>query len=372
MDNVIEFSCISNIEQEAAAWLVMLDSDTSLTPRQHKELQQWMARSPVHRDELERLAELWGMLNILTVLAVPLEKHKQSLIRRAAHALRRQAREWVSAVNPARTATAALVLGLGLVLLTNYLQQPAFDASNGLYQTGLGEQRTTVLIDNSSILLNTNSQVRVDYSDSVRKITLIKGEAHFNVAPNKKIPFQVYAGDGLVQAVGTAFTVYLQDDESVKVTVTEGTVKVLGETSLDNTQEVANPIDLPTLHAGQVGTLERVPTATETKAGQSLKKTSYRQTLESIDSHELDRQLAWHKGLVMFAGETLQQVVHEISRYSGLNIQITDPALSQLKIGGQFRIGETEAMFNVLESNFNIQISHLPGGQISLSAGQQH
>lgn len=72
----------------------------------------------------------------------------------------------------------------------------------------------------------------------------------------------------------------------------------------------------------------------------------------------------------MFAGETLEQVVHEISRYSEQTIRITDPNLRQLKIGGQFRIGQTQAMFDVLESNFNIQVSHLDNGHITLSAGQ--
>ena len=72
----------------------------------------------------------------------------------------------------------------------------------------------------------------------------------------------------------------------------------------------------------------------------------------------------------MFAGETLEQVVQEISRYSELNIQITDPSLKTLKIGGQFRIGEINAMFDVLESNFNIQVNQLTNGQVTLSQGQ--
>lgn len=375
MDNVLEFSGNNSIEHEAATWMVILDGDSELTSSERAELQRWMARSPAHRDELERLAELWGMLNVLTVLAVPMDEHKLSLGQRISQQINNQITGLTAIFSPARGIATAAILGLGIIVFATYFQAPAFTETNGLYQTALGEQSTTVLSDNSSILLNTNSQVRVEYSDQTRKIILLQGEAHFDVAPNKKIPFQVYAGDGLVQAVGTAFTVYLKEDEVVKVTVTEGKVKVLGET-YDKPQQHASelgkepsetqskPVDLATLKAGQVATLERMSLQPKNKA-------RFLQTLESIDQKELDRQLAWHRGLVMFAGETLEQVVYEISRYSDLKIQIADPKLRQLKIGGQFRIGQTEAMFDVLESNFNIHIRRLQSGQIVLSSGQQ-
>ena len=74
MDNILEFPDSSLIEKEAATWMVLLDGDQPLSPAQRTQLQQWMATSPNHREELERLAELWGLLNVLTVLAVPLEK----------------------------------------------------------------------------------------------------------------------------------------------------------------------------------------------------------------------------------------------------------------------------------------------------------
>lgn len=284
-------------------------------------------------------------------------------------------------MNPGRGIAAALTLALGITLYISYDQQPAFDSSNGLYQTAVGQQSTTVLSDNSRIILNTNSQVRVEYSDQGRKIVLLQGEAHFDVAKNKKIPFQVYAGDGLVQAVGTAFTVYLQQDAVVKVTVTEGKVKVLGEPDTTNQQQAngsdpaaqATPtLDLATLKAGQVGTLERVQPAENDTTGQGKNHARYLQTMQTISKPELDRQLAWHRGLVMFAGETLEQVVAEISRYSDLTINITDPNLRSLKIGGQFRIGETQAMFDVLESNFNISINRQSNGDISLASGPSH
>ena len=379
MDNILEFPDSSLIEKEAATWMVLLDGDQPLSPTQRAELQQWMATSPIHREELERLAELWGLLNVLTVLAVPLEKTQPNLTQRLVQTVKQPLATVNAAVSSTRAIAAAALLGIGIMVLTTYLQPAEFNASNGLYQTAIGQQTTTILSDNSSIMLNTNSKVRVEYSDDIRKIYLLEGEAHFDVAHNKNIPFQVYAGDGLVQAIGTAFTVYLQQDEVVKVTVTEGKVKVMGEplanSSQQNMPQQTNPpVDLATLKAGQIGTLERVATNSSQNNGnpnsQPHNKASFLQTLQSIDKQELDRQLAWHSGLVMFSGETLEQVVQEISRYSELSIQITDPNLKTLKIGGQFRIGQTNAMFDVLESNFNIQVTHLANGQVQLSRAE--
>ena len=93
------------------------------------------------------------------------------------------------------------------------------------YSTAIGKQQLITLNDGSTVLLNTNSQIKVDYSDQARNITLVKGQAHFDVMPNPNQPFNVYAGTGLVKAVGTAFSVYLQP-EIIEVTVTEGTVEL--------------------------------------------------------------------------------------------------------------------------------------------------
>ena len=51
----------------------------------------------------------------------------------------------------------------------------------------------------------------------------VQGEVHFEVSPDKSRPFEVYAGNRLVRAVGTAFSVRL-DKDRVRVVVSEGIV----------------------------------------------------------------------------------------------------------------------------------------------------
>src|SRR5262245_10203515 len=72
MGTIVEFPDRSELAEEAAAWLIRLDGDMPLSSEERVALGQWMRRSRVHREELENLAVLWGRMNVLTELAVPL------------------------------------------------------------------------------------------------------------------------------------------------------------------------------------------------------------------------------------------------------------------------------------------------------------
>ena len=58
----------------------------------------------------------------------------------------------------------------------------------------------------------------------------------------------------------------------------------------------------------------------------------------------------------------------EVSRHTPIVIEVTDPKLKKLRIGGQFQAGETDALFDVLESGFGIKINRLSEGHVQLNA----
>ena len=72
MNRLVEFPDRRLLDEEAAEWLIRLDADASPCPEDLRELAEWLQRSPAHRDRLTRLATLWGRMNVLTELAVPL------------------------------------------------------------------------------------------------------------------------------------------------------------------------------------------------------------------------------------------------------------------------------------------------------------
>ena len=54
--------------------------------------------------------------------------------------------------------------------------------------------------------------------------------------------------------------------------------------------------------------------------------------LTSSASHlKKNHPLAWRKGLIIFSGESLEQVIAEISRYTPVQIEIVNPELRQYR-----------------------------------------
>ena len=213
---------------------------------------------------------------------------------------------------------------------------------------------------------------------------LLQGEALFTVTKDAGQPFRVYAGNGRIQAIGTAFSVYLKGAD-VQVTVTEGRVALA---SLEPSRPKAEQppaiagtrhdgaasdetIDdewvelLGTLSAGQVATI-RSPTE-ETSAADSASLA----TVKPLSPPELAERLAWRDGILMFSGDSLEDVVKEVSRYTTVSIEIPEPAIRQMRIGGRFPVGETEVMLAALESNFNVRVTRLGPNRVVLTAADQ-
>lgn len=341
-------SSSNKIRQEACEWIARLH-DSEPSARKRAELKKWVQQSPTHKAELQSLAKMWGELDILTELAVPVEMPRQSgRSMRAAlvHLITRKA-----AIGG--FATAALVLLIAVVW------QPLNDSDDSAllstsYRTAIGEQKLVMLPDKSTALLNTNSQLTVDYTDESRNVYLTLGEAHFDVAKNPDQPFLVFVGNGVVRAVGTAFSVRLKSN-LVDVTVVEGSVQIntiaatLGTNSFQ-VDEISSP---PIIKSGQSALYDQNIESVE--------------SVVTIDEQEIAHKLAWKEGMLQFSGDPLSFVVDEIARYTSVSIVIKDPELRDLRIGGLFKVGETEKMFDALERSFGVRVEHIDDDIVYLS-----
>ena len=172
-------------------------------------------------------------------------------------------------------------------------------------------------------MLNTATEVTVQFNERQRNIRLIRGEALFEVAHDTARPFLVHVNDIAVRAVGTAFAVRLEAAQ-VDVTVTEGIV------------EVAEPATAPA--ADQPASAASRPKAQRVAANERVVIMLARAPeVRPIAPAEADRQLAWREGLVSFDGESLQTAVAEINRHNRRQIVIDDPALAEKPVVGIFR-----------------------------------
>ena len=355
MENIKAFPELRIVEQEAAAWLVKLDGDEPLVQEELEALREWLARSPVHRKELERLSSFWAN-NVLTELVVPLGSHETGSNTSPFQAFGLWRYSGVGAM--------AGVVALSIVLVLFFMVPGTKD--NGLYLTAVGQQRSVTLADGSTVQLNTNSQIKVEFDPGYRNIRLLQGEAHFDVAKDSQRPFRVYAGGGRAQAVGTAFTVYLQEN-GVNVLVTEGRVSLAQLSPGDGRELDVDPVksqsqEIGVLNAGESITLEAAESEKADKVFPDL--------VEVINDDELSRRQSWRDGLLVFSGEPLEQAVMEISRYTTVEIDIPDPELRKIQIGGRFKVGDIDNMFKSLEANFGLQVNRISYNRVQLNTAE--
>jgi transmembrane sensor len=342
--NVAQFPGPRQIEAEACAWISQFDG---AEPSQEDlaAFREWINRSPQHLKEIRRLSTLWGDLNILTeVAALPKKSPAQ-----ASKSTGRRTRFAAIAVSmSAMVMVAAVVFS---VLRRNGVDRSTVQV---LYSTSVGEQKSIVLPDHSKVLLNTASRIQVDYRVGQRGVHLLQGEAFFEVAHDTHRPFLVYAGANIVRAVGTAFTVRVQKQD-VEVTVTEGVVELSS---------------VPHAVGSTVGKglIEPQTKLADIKAGQSAAFNQDVESIQSIKPQEIKRKLSWREGILSFSGEPLEQVVAEVSRYTPVTIVISDPAIRDIRIGGYFKIGETDAMLEALETSFGVRVNRVNDQLIYLAA----
>ena len=326
-----------DIEIRAADWLASLDRpDTPAAV--HAAFEAWCRADARHLPAYLRVLEVWNRLDAL-------KAPDSAFADTPAMAARLADPPGGVPERPLRTrliltmALAAVLIAIAVGLAWWQWSTP-FGLSLGgqRYVTTLGGFREIRLADGSVVQLNTNSELRVRLRSTRREITLLRGEATFEVAPDKLRPFIVVAGNTAVRAVGTVFNVE-ESDAGVEVLVTKGVVAV----------------GLPLEVVAQRGTPAMVDAGQMAIAGLSQVE------VQSVDQDEIERRLAWHQGMLVFDGQSLADVASEFNRYNERKLVIADPVVGRVRIGGYFRATDIGAFVRVLQERFGIVALEEPG-----------
>jgi transmembrane sensor len=216
--------------------------------------------------------------------------------------------------------------GLGIALALAVLVYAGFRAHDAWtrgpeHSTRIGEHRTFTLADGTRAHLNTNSLIAVHFTNDARVVELQRGEALFDVAPDLR-PFRVIGGTAVIEDIGTQFNVRLEAAR-VDVAVLEGQVRV-GVLSPGATPEKWMRVAVDALNAGESVSLE-----TSANANAPV--------IRRNDSEKLTRKMSWTRGMLQFRSDSLLEAVREFNRYNVRQIEIVDPGIASLRIGGQFQ-----------------------------------
>jgi transmembrane sensor len=335
IDRVTNLPNRARITEEAAAWVAKLDGG-QLTAEDLRAMRAWAEQSHHHRATLDEMAERWDNLDALAVCRRQLDAPAQSVMHD-------------------RRLLAALAAGLAtLTAALWFTVGPAggdLNVQNATYTTAVGEQRDIELLDGTNLRINTHSRLKVDYTKERRSIRMYRGEVFCAVVESADWPFEVDTGSAMVTAVGTAFAVRIDADNAVEINVTEGRVRVSTYANLPDTESTSDGENLHT---------------TVLEAAQRARFDQVIESVQSLEHAQLERDLSWREGMLIFDREPLGLVVAEVSRYTPVRIVITDTVLRELEFGGYFPTGDTEALLNTLEESFGIRVDRAEPGIIYL------
>jgi len=252
--------------------------------------------------------------------------------RRRAAPVRRMA-VWGGAL----AAAAALLAGIVLVRLPD----PGVPVPDGpaaeIYATAVGERQEVTLTDGSLVTLNTASRLEVAYSEAARRVTLLEGQALFDVAPGV-VPFVAGAGGSLTTALGTEFDIRLRP-EGAEITLIEGRVKVARAGG--NRSDVLAP-------------------------GRKLAFRGDKVLITAVDTADVT---GWKTGMIRFRNVTLAEAVEEMNRYSATQLNVPDAGLAAARFSGVFPAGDQEVFLESALLHFNARAERA-GSVITIFPGE--
>ncbi|MCW9706483.1 FecR family protein [Fodinibius salsisoli] len=196
-------------------------------------------------------------------------------------------------------------------------------------ETGNGERAQLTFSDGTVVTLNSGSTLEYPkaFRETQRKVKL-RGEAYFEVAPNKDRPFIVDAGMAEVEVLGTKFNVRAWS--MVGVGVREGKVAVNAQSTDLNTKERV------LLTKGEYASV------IENKG------------LSEVQAVDVEKEMLWLTGGMHFDNEPFSDVVKRLERNFNVHIKITDQELRTVPFTGTFQKAELGEVLDVISASMGV------------------
>jgi len=301
----------ADINAEAAAWLRRRHLET-WTAENESALQTWLDQAMAHRIAYWRLKAAWERADRLAAL-----RREKTATPNSSAALR-----------IAKFAAAALVLavaGAGA-----YRSLTPRSPSAALYATAVGEHKTIRLTDGSQIELNTDTKIRFASAPGRQTVTLLKGEAYFQIKHTPSRLFVIEANGHRITDIGTTFRVR-REDARLEVALLDGEIR------FDSADTRVKPVTM--------------------KPGDIIIATAHSAAVMQTPERDLKDQLGWRSGMIVFKHTTLREAAAEFNRYNTHKILIADAAAAKLTINGTFQTGDVAAFTDAAHAVFALRIT---------------
>lgn len=363
------------IAAEAADWAVRIDA-SPLDADEKARLAEWLTTSPIHVDELLFSASIMAGLPhidadrsiiieaLLTNIApdvIPLFPAPAASEEERAHndgpvaweepaPSRALTRYW-----PA-IAASLLVLVAGSWYGLNHAPSPTLNTVGEDTQliAAVGAEPQPIALEDGSVLyMNGESQVRVGFSPARRVVELLEGQALFDVAHDRDRPFEVFAADTKIEALGTKFIVEYGVDQ-VTVTVVEGRVRVGARNHTSAAGEALARPDSPLARHPLELTAEQVALVFANGEARTGSASALRPS-------------AWQAHQFTYKNESLSVIAAEFNRFNAVKIAVADPELAKARFSGVFDAHDPETFIAFLELAAAVRVERPREGQVVLT-----
>lgn len=220
-------------------------------------------------------------------------------------------------------ATAAVLL-VGLFTVGNLPTRLQAD-----HLTVVGERQRLQLEDGAKVLLNTNSAFASDRRDGRQVARLLQGEAYFQIPEGALLPLEVEAGPLRAQVRDTDFAVRYLDGEA-QVRVQRGDVDLQGARDQRIRLSAGDSISVGPQGFGQ------------------------RQRAD------MQKDLAWVDGRLVFENCPLSQVLAEVRRYYPGWIINRNAQLEDVAVTGNYRLDQPLETLRALAHITSAQLHEYP------------
>jgi len=218
----------------------------------------------------------------------------------------------------------------------SYNNSNSSDSNSNLLNTLIvpkGGEYSIVLSDGTKLVVNSMSKLvfPVKFSGKKREITLVEGEAYFEVFKDKSKPFIVTVKGVQVEVLGTSFNIkaYPEDNYSY-TTLVEGKVKL----NLFN-----QPSNINFLEPDQQAVFNTVSSGI---------------VIQNVDAKQI---VQWTTGKYSFTNQTLDEIMKTLSRWYDFEYTFQDESLKTIRFeGGLNKYESIEPILDIISKTGKVKV----------------
>lgn len=195
-----------------------------------------------------------------------------------------------------------------------------------------GQRLNIILPDGTAVWLNAQTTIKYPVSfNRKERLVEIDGQAYFDVAPNKDVPFIVSTEEGRVQALGTKFDVLAYSaDNTFETMLLEGSVKI----DLKN-----NPKQSVILKPND--------------------KAYYQNDMLVTENVQDKSEYEWRNGLLSFRNKKFEDIMKTFEKTYDIKIVIDNPNIENKEMTAKFRIVDgIDYALRVLQRDIDFRFAH--------------